>query len=137
MCRVAGCDHRLLCLTQCLRAPLALEQELIVIHHQHLHLGIGHLPEGDRSRPRRCEHQRGEAGTALALLHLRNTAPPMQNSRNRRWPPKAWWRPYLIAREALERIAELYAIESLLGGQSAEQGLDIRQAESKIRQVSF
>jgi transposase len=39
--------------------------------------------------------------------------------------------PAPIARETLERIAELYAIESRIRGQSAEQRRAARQAESK------
>jgi hypothetical protein len=65
--RVPGCDDRLSLPTQYLRAPLALEQELIVIHHQHQWLGIGHLPEGDELRPCPCEHERAAKPVELGF----------------------------------------------------------------------
>jgi hypothetical protein len=65
------CDHRLLRLAQCRRAPLALEQALIVVHHQRLRLGIGHIPHGCKLRQRRCKHQRAaKPANLFALLHL-------------------------------------------------------------------
>jgi hypothetical protein len=45
--------------------------QVIVIHHQQLRLGIGHLPEGDKLRLCPCEHQRAAKPVhPLALLHL-------------------------------------------------------------------
>jgi hypothetical protein len=51
-------------------SALALKQALIVIHHQRLRLGIGHLPEGDKFRLCRTPPTCPSMGFGLVVISL-------------------------------------------------------------------